>query len=74
MSRQDEVGARIDELERLDEWFQQYGYEMHVSHVCPVGNIACAEFRGRSQKMHQVHKEVLDRLAALKAKQGASRR
>jgi N-acetylglutamate synthase-like GNAT family acetyltransferase len=57
--------ARIDELNKLEDWFQQYGYEMHVSHVCPQDNIDCAKFAGRTQKAHQVHKEILKLKAQL---------
>jgi hypothetical protein len=62
--------ARIDELRDLELWFQQYGYEMHVSHVCPQDNIDCAKFNGRTQKMYQVHREVKDRLAHLTKEEG----
>lgn len=65
-SAQQITAARIDTLEKLDDWFQQYGYEVHVSHVCPQDSIDCAKFSGRSQKAHQVHKEILDRIATLK--------
>lgn len=57
--------GKIEELSQLDEWFQQYGYEMHVSHVCPEDSIECAQFKGRSQKANQIHKKILDRLAEL---------
>lgn len=62
-----EQRARIEALESLEEWFQQYGYEMHVSHVCPTDSTSCAELHGRTQKMNQVHKEVRERLTTLKA-------
>lgn len=58
-------------LVKLEEWFQQYGYEMHVSHVCPAESIACAKFAGRSQKAQQIHEEINRRLAELqKEKEG----
>lgn len=60
-----ELKARRAELKSLLDWEERWGSEAHVSHLCPPDSVDCAMFKGRMQKLHQYHNQIINRIAEI---------